>query len=149
MTVTIRQAGSDDFDECTRLLNVLSGFVGTAKTTINSGVFQEMIQGKRGLILVAEEGAGLLGMSTISFNLGLRYERTYCQLEELVVDPEARGKNVGGLLVEKAIQAAKEAGCNEFGLYLMKSTEHNQPFYEKYGFEKVGSEMRQRLNRPA
>ena len=84
-------------------------------------------------------------MSSISFNVALRYQESYCQLEELVVDPSARGKNVGGLLVEAAIKKAQQTGCNDFGLYLLPTTEHNQPFYEKYGFIKVGSEMRQEL----
>ena len=33
----------------------------------------------------------------------------------------------------------------EIGLYLVEATEHNRPFYEKYGFVAVGTEMRQRL----
>lgn len=32
-----------------------------------------------------------------------------------------------------------------YGLYLVESTEHNLPFYQKYGFSRVGSELRQRL----
>jgi GNAT superfamily N-acetyltransferase len=66
-------------------------------------------------------------------------------LEELVVHQEARGKNVGGLLIEETLRLARKRGCNEFGLYLLESTKHNQPFYEKYGFVKIGEEMRQSL----
>jgi len=62
-----------------------------------------------------------------------------------VVDSEARGKNVGGLLIEKTISLAKKRGCKEFGLYLLESTKHNQGFYEKYGFKVIGLEMRQSL----
>jgi len=43
-------------------------------------------------------------MASISFNLALRYNGEYCQLEELVVDPDARGQNVGGLLLEETIR---------------------------------------------
>ena len=39
----------------------------------------------------------------------------------------------------------RERGCAEMGLYLVASTEHNQAFYEKFGFTRVGSEMRQSL----
>ena len=38
-----------------------------------------------------------------------------------------------------------EEAAKEFGLYLLESTRHNQPFYEKYGFVKIGEEMRQSL----
>ena len=95
--------------------------------------------------MVAEEDGKILGMASISFNLALRYNGEYCQFEELVVDQDARGKNVGGLLIEETLRLAKNRGCKEFGLYLLESKKHNQPFYEKYGFIKIGEEMRQSL----
>jgi GNAT superfamily N-acetyltransferase len=95
--------------------------------------------------VIAEENGKILGMASISFNLALRYNGEYCQLEELVVDQEARGKNVGGLLIEETLRLAKNRGCKEFGLYLLESTKHNQSFYEKYGFVVIGEEMRQSL----
>ena len=149
MGVQIRLATSEDYSECVRLLAVLGESTGGDQSAfINREVFSKMLDGERGAILIAEEDGKALGMSSISFNIALRYKESYCQLEELVVDPAARGKNVGGLLVEAAVQKARQKGCNDFGLYLMKTTEHNQPFYEKYGFIKVGSEMRQTLNQP-
>lgn len=149
MGVQIRLATSEDYSECVRLLGVLGASTGGDESAIiDREIFSKMLDGERGAILIAEEGGQVLGMSSISFNLALRYKESYCQLEELVVDPTARGKNVGGLLVEAAVQKARQTGCNDFGLYLMKTTEHNQPFYEKYGFMKVGSEMRQTLNQP-
>ena len=81
----------------------------------------------------------------MSYNLAIRYGGEYAQLEELIVDPAARGKNVGGLLIQATIERARARGCAEYGLYLVERTEHNRPFYEKYGFVRVGSEMRQRL----
>jgi ribosomal protein S18 acetylase RimI-like enzyme len=50
-------------------------------------------------------------------------------------------------LIEETISLAKKRGCKEFGLYLLESTRHNQSFYEKYGFEVIGKEMRQPLNK--
>ena len=46
---------------------------------------------------------------------------------------------------EKTVEQAKLRGCAEYGLYLVETTEQNLPFYEKYGFKKVGSELRQSL----
>ena len=147
MSVRIRLANDDDYDHCLRLLEVLSSSTGTARAAaIDRHVYSKMLDGERGAILLAEENEQILGMSSISFNVALRYKNSYCQLEELVVDPAARGKNIGGLLVEAAVAKARQQGCNDFGLYLVESTEHNQPFYEKYGFVKIGSEMRQILD---
>ena len=146
MSVDIRLATDEDYDECVRLLGVLGESTGGGnRASINRKGFTQMLDGERGAILIAEEDGEPLGMSSISFNVALRYQESYCQLEELVVNPSARGKNVGGLLVEAAVKKARQRGCNDFGLYLMPTTEHNQPFYEKYGFVKVGSEMRQEL----
>jgi GNAT superfamily N-acetyltransferase len=75
----------------------------------------------------------------------MRYGGEYCQLEELIVTPAARGKKLGGLLVQKVVDNAKARGSAEIGLYLVEATEHNRPFYEKYGFVAVGTEMRQKL----
>lgn len=104
--------------------------------------FQELLEGERGEVLLAEDDSGTLGVITFSYNKAIRYGGEYAQIEELIVDPEARGKSVGALLVQAAVQAAKNHGCREIGLYAM---EHNVPFYEKYGFKYVAPELRQRL----
>ena len=120
MSVEIRLAEEKDYEQCVRLLGVLKASTGgegnaTEKPTeIKRTVYNDMIKGDRGLVLVAEENGKLLGMSSISFNLALRYEQSYCQLEELVVDSSARGKNVGGpqrsFLSRRSQQQALRAG---------------------------------------
>ena len=107
--------------------------------------FRVLLDGSRGEVLVASDAGEPLGVATVSYNLAIRYAGEYAQLEELIVTPAARGKNAGGLLVGTAVERARSRGCAEFGLYLVASTEANRPFYEKYGFEYVGSELRQRL----
>ena len=143
--MNIRLAKSEDKEHFSELLNVLSEASPNSNDIFDSGIFNDLISNKRGSLLIAEEEGKVLGMVSISFNLALRYNGEYCQLEELVVHKEARGKNVGGLLIEEALKLAKNRGCKEFGLYLLESTKHNQSFYEKYGFRKIGEEMRQSL----
>ena len=144
MTVTVRKATPDDKQICLQFLAALRG------EELQPGwpeTYDALLVGDRGTVLVADDDElGVLGSATISFNLAIRYSGEYCQLEELFIDPAARGKNAGGLLVEGTIAAARKRGCAEIGLYLLKWTAHNQPFYEKYGFEVVGAEMRQRLD---
>ncbi len=107
-----------------------------------AAVFDDLLDGKRGVVLVACEADRLVGLASVSFNVAMRYGGEYCQLEELIVDPQARGKKVGALLVEATIAAARERGCAEYGLYLVASTEHNRSFYERFGLRVVGTEMR-------
>ena len=144
MGVIVRLAVPEDQSRCLELLNVLVGGSENQKI-FDARTFNDLISNLRGSLIVAEEESELLGMASISFNLALRYNGEYCQLEELVVDPKARGKNVGGLLIEESTRLAKARGCKEFGLYLLESTKHNEPFYAKYGFTVVGEEMRQPL----
>ena len=145
MTVSIRLAKSEDRQRCAELLNVLAKATSDPHEIFDTETFESLISNERGSLLVAIDNELILGMASISYNLALRYNGEYCQLEELVVDSEARGKNVGGLLIKKTISLAKKRGCKEFGLYLLESTKHNQGFYEKYGFEVIGLEMRQSL----
>jgi GNAT superfamily N-acetyltransferase len=146
MSVNIRLAKSNDQNCCLELLAILAGATSASgEDFFDSETFEYLISNERGSLVVAEEEEKVLGMASISFNLALRYNGEYCQLEELVVNEEARGKNVGGLLIQETLRLAKERGCKEFGLYLLESTKHNQGFYEKYGFVKIGAEMRQTL----
>ncbi len=145
MSVITRLAELEDQQRCIELLNVLADATSGQSQIFDSNIFSKLISNERGSLVIAEENKIILGMASISFNLALRYNGEYCQLEELVVDQDARGKNVGGLLIQEAINLAKKRGCKEFGLYLLESTKHNQPFYEKYGFVKIGAEMRQSL----
>ena len=145
MSVTLRLAKLEDQQRCSELLDILAKATSDPHEIFDSETFEHLISNERGSLVVAEESGKVLGMASISFNLALRYNGEYCQLGELVVDPDARGKNVGGLLIEETILLAKTRGCREYGLYILESTKHNQGFYEKYGFIKVGEEMRQPL----
>ena len=145
MSINIRFAIPEDEEQCSKLLDVLAEATSDSNNIFDLNTFNEVISNERGSLVIAEEEGKILGMASISFNLALRYNGEYCQLEELVVHQEARGKNVGGLLIEETLRLAKNRGCKEFGLYLLESTKHNQSFYEKYGFAVIGEEMRQSL----
>lgn len=145
--VNIRLVRESDREKCLELYKQLaSSALDGSNPHDFADVFAQFLVGNRGELLVAEEEGLVLGMASVSYNIGLRYGGEYCQLEELVVAPEARGKNVGGLLVQETITRARARGCGEYGLYLVEHTEHNKPFYEKYGFVAVGTEMRQVLD---
>jgi GNAT superfamily N-acetyltransferase len=145
MSVTIRSAEANDKARCLELLALLGRTAGGSIDERAPEVFDLLLDKGRGQVLVADEGGALLGLAAFSYNVAMRYGGEYCQLEELIVDPNARGKKVGVLLVEAMLERASERGCSECGLYLLESTEQNRPFYEKCGFEHVGSELRRIL----
>lgn len=145
MSVQTRNAVATDREACIELLQELRAADRGPLSAEAGKVFDLLLDGQRGQVLVAEDDGELLGLASVTFNLAMRYGCEYCQLEELVVDPAARGKKVGALLVEAIIDCARRRGCAEIGAYLVAATEHNRPFYEKFGFAAVGTEMRQTL----
>ncbi len=144
MNMTYRPAGADDKEQCLSLLAELGGAALTP-ANVMAPVFTALLEGSRGEVIVAAEDGQLLGLASVSYNLAMRYGGEYCQLEELIVSPAARGKNLGAGLVNATLERARARGCAEYGLYLVEATRHNQGFYEKLGFEVVGAEMRMPL----
>lgn len=145
--VDIRHARITDEGDVRSLLKVLLSELlidglPVDKAEAAGRVFRELITEERGAVLIAEDESGFLGCISFSFNLAIRYGGEYAQIEELIVNESARGKRVGALLVEAAIDAARERGCKEVGLYAKDPT---VPFYEKLGFVYEASELRQRL----
>lgn len=138
--VRTRPATEADEARCFELIETLTGM---APTPAWSEVFQSHLRGERGAIVVAETDEGIIGCATVSYNLAIRYGAEYCELEELIVDESARGLNLGRILVQRTIDDARRRGCAEMGLYLVPTTEGNRGFYEKLGFEVLGTEMRQ------
>ena len=59
-------------------------------------------------------------------------------IEDFVVDEKYRGKSLGRVLIEKAIQFSKETGCIKTKLH---SRPHVQALYEKFGFVDKGPTM--------
>ena len=138
--VRTRAATEADKQRCFELIETLTG---VAPTEQWSEVFASHLRGERGAVVVAENDKGILGCATVSYDLAIRYGGEYCELEELIVDSSARGLNLGRILVQRTIDDAKRRGCAEMGLYLVPTTEGNRGFYEKLGFEVLGTEMRQ------
>jgi len=144
VTIAVRVATLADEVRCLALLEVLTGMRATPawRTT-----YRRLLDGTRGVVWAAEESGTILGVATVSYNLAIRYAGEYAQLEELIVDPAVRGRNVGGLLMDAALAGARERGCAEMGLYLVERTEGNRAFYERFGFGVVGTEMRRSVLR--
>jgi GNAT superfamily N-acetyltransferase len=145
--VNIRKATSNDEINVRALLKLLLTDTLIDGETVDKAeaaatAYRDLLTEDRGIVLIAEDETGLLGCITCSYNLAIRYGGEYAQIEELIVNDNARGKKVGAALVQSLIDAARSRGCKEIGLYAM---EHNVPFYEKQGFKYVAPELRQRL----
>ena len=96
-----------------------------------------------GVILVAEEKGRLIGCITLSYPLAIRCSGHYARIEEFIVDEAARGKGIGTMLLEAAIDEAKNMSC--FDLQVNNPSELGKPLYDAHGFMVSGDYMRLKL----
>lgn len=139
--IDVRPASESDVARVLELLSQLFERDITQEPARSASLVR-MLDSDRAAVLVAVEGDIVHGVITFSCNLAVRFDTSYAQIEELVVDAAARGKSAGAALVSAAMAEARRRGCEEMGLYPREAT---RPFYERLGFEYVGVELRQRL----
>ncbi len=144
--VSTRFVKPDDHDTISQLVDALASALSEDgipfRTTGGRATIDNFIAQDRGCAILAEDATGPLGLVTASFNLALRYGGEYAQVEELIVLEAARGKGVGAALITAVIDAARQRGCVEIGLYAVP---RNEAFYEKMGFVYAGPDMRMTL----
>lgn len=101
--------------------------------------FNRIIEEKTGSILVAEEDGLLLGLLTLSYPMAVRCGGVYACIEEFVVGSRARGKGVGGKLLEAAKRKASEMGCHE--IQVNRPSEVGYPVYIRHGWKDLGKHL--------
>ncbi len=108
--------------------------------------FQEIIkESRKGDVLVAEGNGDLLGLVTLSYPEAIRCAGIYASIEEFVVTERARGKGVGGQLMEAAITEATDKGCDEIDVN--RPSEVGYPVYLRHGLKDLGKNLMMKLPR--
>lgn len=137
--VSIRKATLDDktavFDLLRQLLNPAN-----EDSPINQDnadvTFRKVIEGDQGDLLLAEEDGTVLGLVTLSYPLAIRCGGTYSSIEEFIVNDKARGKGVGGKLLQAAIELTQTHGCNE--MVVNRPSDIGLPVYLRNGWKDAG-----------
>jgi len=96
---------------------------------------EAIINSEASMLLIAREGADgeILGSLTLAMFLIPTGRRAW--IEDVVVDDAARGKGVGRLLNDVAIEKAKAAGAKTVDLTSRPSREAANRLYQRIGFE--------------
>lgn len=88
---------------------------------------------------IAEAAGELIGGAGIFPSPGLP-EGT-CELVKMYLSPAARGKGTGKMLIDKALQFAREAGYRNVYIETMPELRKAMSVYEKFGFRYLDAPM--------
>ncbi len=106
--------------------------------------FRKMIMdGTKGTVFVAEENGAVLGLVTLSYIEAIRCGGIYGSIEEFVVRESARGKGVGGRLLEAVTKKATEKGCTD--VVVNRPSNLGYPIYLRHGFKDAGKNLMMKL----
>lgn len=102
----------------------------------SAAAFRSALREERVNLLVATMDSGLAG-----------YAIWWCvagevELANLAVAPEARGRGVGGALLDAAMQGGRDAGCEWMHLEVRESNLAGRALYSSRGFSVVGRRRR-------
>lgn len=97
----------------------------------------EVLTERLALLLARDDVVALLagddGVALLTFRPGVWDEGPVALLEELYVVPERRGQGIGGELIERAFEVARERGTATFQVNVDESDVDAQRFYEAHG----------------
>jgi len=94
-------------------------------------------------ILVAENGANLVGFCAASINLGIG------EIDSLYLKPESRTQGFGGSMLRMATRWLTEQGLESARLSVGEGNEAVIEFYQKYGFKQRAIMLETSLNKSA
>ena len=119
-------------DELIDAMNVLIPQLSSSNPPPSPAELQAMVDSDSTVLLLARDHSGVLGSLTLAiFRIptGLR-----AWIEDVVVDDEARGKGVGRLLSEVALEHARAAGATTVDLTSRPSRDAANQLYQRLGF---------------
>lgn len=93
-----------------------------------------MARPDRGFVLVADLGAGPIGVAYVAYTWTLEHGGLVAWLEELYVAPEHRGGGIGGRLLDEAIARARLGGALAMDLEIDALHDRAANLYTRSGF---------------
>ncbi len=91
-----------------------------------------------GTVLVAHEYAVAVGMVNVLFTESTALGARVALVEDLIVTAGARGKGIGTLLLQAALQAARTQGCKRITVLTDGHNTGALRFYARHGFGRSG-----------
>jgi GNAT superfamily N-acetyltransferase len=108
--------------------------VGTPDADLARLVDILLVRPHRGRFLVAIEGGRPVGLAAVSFGFPLEHGGRGAWIEELYVEPAARGHGLGERLLAAALDAAADGGAVAVDLEIERGHERVESLYRRHGF---------------
>lgn len=128
----IRDLHSSDFEDALRLYRILTR--DPVPVTDDPDAFNAVLAHKGTQIVGAEHDDQIIAMNTLHVLPNMTSGgRPYALIENVVCDPDHRGKGIGRAVLQAAIDRARGAGC--YKIMLMTGQARGVcGFYESVGF---------------
>ncbi|MBC7826909.1 MAG: GNAT family N-acetyltransferase [Chitinophagaceae bacterium] len=127
---------SDNIEIAAIIRNTLAEFganrPGTVYFDASTDILSEVFQTSGSIYYVGLSQKTIIGGAGIFPSEGLPEDT--CELVKMYLLPEARGKGIGKMLIEKCIGFAKDAGYKKIYLETMPELKKAMHVYEKCGF---------------
>lgn len=115
MELTIRPVTAGDAAEWERLFRAYIAFYkASVADEVIALTWRRVLasgDGLHGLIAVEKQTSAALGLATLVFHRSTWSPTWYCYLEDLFVDPQARGRGVGSSLIKAVYAEADRRGA--------------------------------------
>lgn len=99
--------------------------------TVTAETFRRLIDDPRYLGLVAEVEGRIIGLVHCIFHPVTGSPNGYCYLEDLFVDPTARGKGAGRTLIEAVYAESDRRGCARVYWHTHKDNRVARALYDR------------------
>ena len=138
----IRVANLTDLDS---LLKLVTGFRGALKRrlpddeTLKGGLKRLLISGESEFFLAIDDTSNVAGYIQQRYRYSLWLSSLEATLEDLYVSPDTRRQGMGTLLVQYAIERAREKGCRVIKLDTNERNLNAINLYSKLGFSSGSS----------
>ncbi|MDH4982805.1 GNAT family N-acetyltransferase [Hyphomicrobium sp. D-2] len=134
MAITIRRLNADDRDGWERLFrDYIRFYEAEVPDEVIALTWQRLLgeqDGMLGLLAVGADG-NAVGLVNAVFHRSTWSPTEYCYLEDLFVDPAARGEGVGQMLIEAVYREADQRGATRTYWATQHNNETARRLYDK------------------
>jgi ribosomal protein S18 acetylase RimI-like enzyme len=136
----IRKAKQDDVPHIVQLL--ASDSLGQQRESFQNplpqsyySAFSDIDADMNNYLIIVEDGEKIIGTSQLTLMTYLTYQGgKRGQIEGVRIDEAYRGRGIGRLMIEWAINKSRELGCHLVQLTMDKKRDETIEFYKKLGF---------------